>query len=140
MSLFTLALAAEFAEHGIAVNSLWPRTVIATAAVLYELGGVEMMSGARKPEIVADAAHAILSLPARQWTGRFFLDDEVRGERLRQVRRKAERAADRRPLCRGAAGNEGFWVRRPMSQEITVSRIRFPASIGGSALEATSEE
>jgi NAD(P)-dependent dehydrogenase (short-subunit alcohol dehydrogenase family) len=48
MSLFTLALAAEFAEHGIAVNSLWPRTVIATAAVLYELGGEEMMSGARK--------------------------------------------------------------------------------------------
>jgi citronellol/citronellal dehydrogenase len=77
MSLFTLALAAEFAEHGIAVNSLWPRTVIATAAVLYELGGEEMMSGARKPEIVADAAHTILTLPARQWTGRFFLDDEV---------------------------------------------------------------
>jgi citronellol/citronellal dehydrogenase len=77
MSLFTLALAAEFAEHGIAVNSLWPRTVIATAAVLYELGGEEMMSGVRKPEIVADAAHAILTLPARQWTGRFFLDDEV---------------------------------------------------------------
>jgi citronellol/citronellal dehydrogenase len=42
MSLFTLALAAGFAEHGIAVNSLWPRTVIATAAVLYELGGEEM--------------------------------------------------------------------------------------------------
>ena len=77
MSLFTLALAAEFAQHGIAVNSLWPRTVIATAAVLYELGGEEMMSGARTPEIVADAAHAVLTLPARQWTGRFFLDDEV---------------------------------------------------------------
>ncbi len=77
MSLFTLALAAEFAAHGIAVNSLWPRTVIATAAVLYELGGEEMMLGARKPEIVADAAHAILTLPARQWTGRFLLDDEV---------------------------------------------------------------
>ncbi|MGC2202771.1 MAG: short chain dehydrogenase, partial [Stellaceae bacterium] len=77
MSLFTLALAAEFAEHGIAVNSLWPRTAIATAAVLYELGGEEVMSGARKPEIVADAAHAILNLPARQWSGRFFLDDEV---------------------------------------------------------------
>src|ERR1700736_3199568 len=75
MSLFTLALAAEFAEHGIAVNSLWPRTVIATAAVLYELGGEEMMSGARKPEIVADAAHTILTLPARQWTGRFFFGD-----------------------------------------------------------------
>jgi citronellol/citronellal dehydrogenase len=77
MSLFTLALAAEFAEHGIAVNSLWPRTAIATAAVLHELGGEEMMSGTRKPEIVADAAHAILSLPARGWTGKFFYDDEV---------------------------------------------------------------
>ncbi len=64
MSLFTLALAAEFREHGIAVNSLWPRTAIATAAVLYKLGGEEMMPGTRKPEIVADAAHAILTLPA----------------------------------------------------------------------------
>jgi citronellol/citronellal dehydrogenase len=72
MSLFTLALAAEFAEHGIAVNSLWPRTAIATAAVLYELGGEEVMSGARKPEIVADAAHAILNLPARQWEWQVF--------------------------------------------------------------------
>ena len=77
MSLFTLALAAEFAEHGIAVNSLWPRTAIATAAVLHELGGEAMMAGTRKPEIVADAAHAILSLPAREWTGKFFYDDEV---------------------------------------------------------------
>ena len=77
MSLFTLALAAEFAEQGIAVNSLWPRTAIATAAVLHELGGEAMMAGTRKPEIVADAAHAILSLPAREWTGKFFYDDEV---------------------------------------------------------------
>jgi citronellol/citronellal dehydrogenase len=77
MSLFTLALAAEFAAQGVAVNSLWPRTAIATAAVLHELGGEAMMAGTRKPEIVADAAHAILTLPARQWTGRFFYDDEV---------------------------------------------------------------
>jgi citronellol/citronellal dehydrogenase len=77
MSLFTLALAAEFADQGVAVNALWPRTAIATAAVLHELGGEEMMSGTRKPEIVADAAHAILTLTARRWTGRFFYDDEV---------------------------------------------------------------
>jgi citronellol/citronellal dehydrogenase len=77
MSLFTLALAAEFAGHGIAVNSLWPRTAIATAAVRYELGGEQMMAGTRTPEIMADAAHAILTLPARLWTGRYFLDDEV---------------------------------------------------------------
>jgi citronellol/citronellal dehydrogenase len=77
MSLFTLALAAEFAGYGIAVNSLWPRTAIATAAVLHELGGEAMMAGTRKPEIVADATHAILCLPARHWTGKFFIDDEV---------------------------------------------------------------
>lgn len=77
MSLFTLALAAEFAEHGVAVNSLWPRTVIATAAVLYELGGQQMMAGARTPEIMGDAAHAILTLPSRLWTGKFFIDDEM---------------------------------------------------------------
>jgi citronellol/citronellal dehydrogenase len=77
MSLFTLALAAEFAEHGVAVNSLWPRTVIATAAVMYELGGKQMMAGGRKPEIMGDAAHAILTLPSRLWTGKFFIDDEV---------------------------------------------------------------
>jgi citronellol/citronellal dehydrogenase len=77
MSLFTLALAAEFAKHGVAVNSLWPRTVIATAAVMYELGGEQMMAGGRKPEIMGDAAHAILTLPSRLWTGKFFIDDEV---------------------------------------------------------------
>jgi citronellol/citronellal dehydrogenase len=77
MSLFTLALAAEFAEHGVAVNSLWPRTVIATAAVMYELGGEQMMAGGRKPEIIGDAAHAILTLPSRLWTGKFFIDDEM---------------------------------------------------------------
>ena len=77
MSLFTLALAAEFADQGVAVNSLWPRSVIATAAVMYELGGEQMMAGARKPEIMGDAAHAILTQPSRLWTGKFFIDDEV---------------------------------------------------------------
>jgi len=77
MSLFTLAFAAEFISSGVAVNSLWPRTAIGTAAVLHELGGEEMMAGTRTPEIVADAAYAILNLPAYQWTGRFFYDDEV---------------------------------------------------------------
>jgi citronellol/citronellal dehydrogenase len=77
MSLFTLALAAEFAGQGIAVNALWPRTVISTAAIMYEAGGEESMAGGRTPEIMADAAHVILTQPARQWTGRFFLDDEV---------------------------------------------------------------
>ncbi|WOD15481.1 SDR family oxidoreductase [Paraburkholderia kirstenboschensis] len=77
MSLFTLALAGEFREHGVAVNSLWPRTAIATAAVRNEIGGAEMMAACRKPEIVADAAHYILTRPSRECSGNFFLDDEV---------------------------------------------------------------
>ncbi|CAN7293959.1 NAD(P)-dependent oxidoreductase [Trinickia sp. LjRoot230] len=77
MSLFTLAFAAEFASLGIAVNSLWPRTTIATAAVRNEIGGEDMIASSRKPEIVADAAHAILTQPAASCTGNFFIDDEV---------------------------------------------------------------
>ncbi|MEM5403359.1 NAD(P)-dependent oxidoreductase [Paraburkholderia unamae] len=77
MSLFTLAFAAEFADLGIAVNSLWPRTTIATAAVRNVLGGEDMIAASRTPEIVADAAYAILTQPAATCTGRFFIDDEV---------------------------------------------------------------
>ena len=77
MSLFTLALAGEFKDRGVAVNSLWPRTAIATAAVQNEIGGAGMLAACRKPEIVADAAHFILTRPARECSGNFFLDDEV---------------------------------------------------------------
>jgi len=77
MSLCMLGLAEEYAEAGIACNALWPRTIIATAAVEFALGGPAMMRRSRKPEIVADAAHAILSRPARECTGRFFIDDSV---------------------------------------------------------------
>jgi citronellol/citronellal dehydrogenase len=77
MSLFTLALAGEFKDRGVAVNSLWPRTAIATAAVKNEIGGAEMIAACRKPEIVADAAHHILTRPSRECSGNFFLDDEV---------------------------------------------------------------
>lgn len=77
MSLFTLAFAAEFREQGVAANSLWPRTAIATAAVANEIGGQDMMNASRKPEIMADAAHWILSQPAKRCTGKFFIDDEV---------------------------------------------------------------
>ena len=75
MSFVTLGLAAEFRSEGIAINALWPRTVIATAA-LKMIPGVDE-AGCRKPEILADAAHAILVKPAREITGRFFIDDEV---------------------------------------------------------------
>jgi citronellol/citronellal dehydrogenase len=79
MSMCTLGFAREFADAGIAVNSLWPRTVIATAAVQNLLGGDESMARSRKPDIVADAAAEILSRPA-SFTGNFCLDDEVLAE------------------------------------------------------------
>jgi citronellol/citronellal dehydrogenase len=77
MSLCVLGLAAELKDAGIAVNALWPRTVIATAAVQNLLGGDATMARARRPEIVADAAHVILSRSSRDITGQFFIDEEV---------------------------------------------------------------
>jgi citronellol/citronellal dehydrogenase len=76
MSMCTLAWAEEFRKDGIAANSLWPRTTIATAAVQM-LGGEAMMKQSRKPEIMADAAHAILCRPSREFTGNFCIDDLV---------------------------------------------------------------
>src|SRR5690606_19684825 len=76
MSLCVLGLSAEFTETGIAVNALWPRTVIATAAIAM-LGGAVKPENCRKPEIVADAAHAILCQPAREFSGRFCIDEDV---------------------------------------------------------------
>ena len=76
MSMGTLGMAEEFKPQGIAVNSLWPRTTIATAAV-HMLGGEAMMKQSRKPEIMADAAHAILCKPSREFTGNFCIDDLV---------------------------------------------------------------
>jgi citronellol/citronellal dehydrogenase len=77
MSMCTLGMAAEHAAEGIAFNSLWPRTIIATAAVQNLLGGDAAMARSRRPEIVADAAHAILTRPARETTGNFFVDEDV---------------------------------------------------------------
>jgi citronellol/citronellal dehydrogenase len=77
MSLCVLGMAGEFREAGVAVNALWPRTVIATAAVQNLLGGDETVRGSRSPEIMGDAAHAILVRPSRDCTGNFFIDDEV---------------------------------------------------------------
>jgi citronellol/citronellal dehydrogenase len=64
----------------VAVNALWPRSVIATAAVQNLLGGSEAMRRCLKPEIVADAAHAIFARNSRDCTGNFFIDDEVLAE------------------------------------------------------------
>ncbi len=77
MSMCVLGMAGELRSDGIAVNALWPRTVIATAAVQNLLGGETAMRGSRKPSIMADAAHAILTKPSRGVTGKFFIDDEV---------------------------------------------------------------
>ena len=77
MSLCVLGMAEEFRSQGLAVNALWPRTIIATAAVLNLLGGENALRKSRKPEIMADAAYAILTRPSRACTGNFFIDDEV---------------------------------------------------------------
>ena len=77
MSMCVLGMAEEFRDQGVAVNALWPRTAIATAAVQNLLGGDETMRGTRTPEIMADAAYVILTRPSREQTGRFFIDDEV---------------------------------------------------------------
>jgi len=77
MSLCTLGMAEEFRAEGIAVNALWPLTLIATAALGQLPGGEALAHASRRPEIVADAAHAVLTRPARSCTGNFFIDEEV---------------------------------------------------------------
>jgi len=80
MSLVVLGLAGELRAKGIAVNALWPRTVIATAAVKKLLGGDTMMRQSRTPEILADAAYAVFSKPSRELSGRFLIDDTFLAE------------------------------------------------------------
>jgi citronellol/citronellal dehydrogenase len=80
MSMCTLGMAEEFRGDGVAFNALWPRTIIATAAVQNLLGGDEAMARSRRPEIMADAAYEIFTRPARECTGNFFIDDEVLAE------------------------------------------------------------
>ena len=75
MSFVTLGLAAEFADQGVAVNALWPKTIVATDA-LNMIPGIDL-ARCRKPDIVADAAHAVLVRPARERTGAFLIDEEV---------------------------------------------------------------
>ncbi|MEA5456619.1 NAD(P)-dependent oxidoreductase [Sinomonas sp. JGH33] len=77
MSLVTLGLAEELRPDGIGVNSLWPRTAIDTAAIRNVVGGDEMARSTRSPEIMADAAHAILTSDPRTTTGQFFVDEDA---------------------------------------------------------------
>ena len=77
MSLCTLGFADELADKGIAANSLWPRTTIGTAAIRNLLGGEVAVAKARTPDIMADAAHAILTRDSRTCTGNFYTDEDV---------------------------------------------------------------
>jgi citronellol/citronellal dehydrogenase len=77
MTLCALGVAEEMREYGIASNTLWPRTAIATAAVLNLLGGEETMARSRKPEVYADSAYAVMSRPAREFTGNTLLCEDV---------------------------------------------------------------
>ncbi|MBV70565.1 MAG: short chain dehydrogenase [Myxococcales bacterium] len=77
MSLCVLGMAGEFRRDGIGVNALWPKTTIATAAIQNLLGGDDMMKSSRKPGIMADAAHAVLTRNASETTGQYFIDEEV---------------------------------------------------------------
>jgi len=77
MSMWVLGMSAEFAEQGVAFNALWPKTTVATAAVRNLLGGEAMANASRKPAVMGDAAHAILTRDARANTGDFFTDEEV---------------------------------------------------------------
>lgn len=77
MSLCTLGLAREFEGQGVSVNSLWPKTTIATAAIANLLGGAAMLERCRKPDIVADAAHYLLTRPKGSVTGRFCIDEDL---------------------------------------------------------------
>lgn len=77
MTLAALGFAAELEADGIASNTLWPRTIIATAAVQNLLGGDQAMARSRTPEIMADAAHVIVAAPPAQRTGQTLIDDDV---------------------------------------------------------------
>ena len=77
MSLWTLGMAEEFRSDGIAFNSLWPRTGIATAAIEFAVSGQEGLKGCRTVDIMSDAAYVIFNKNARDYTGNFLIDDTV---------------------------------------------------------------
>lgn len=77
MSMCVMGMAEEYKTHGVAVNALWPKTTIKTAAVQNLLGGDKMVAVSRTPEIVADAAFEIFKKDSRTTTGNFFIDEEV---------------------------------------------------------------
>ena len=98
MSMVVLGLSGELRDKGIAVNALWPRVTIATAAIKNLLGGERVMRMSRKPEIMADAAYAVFHKPARSFTGHFLIDDSfLAGEGVSDFEKY--RAAPGEPLA-----------------------------------------
>ena len=77
MTMLSLGMAEEFRRYGIAVNTLWPKTLIATAAIEFEVGGPQMMAQGRKPDIMADAAVSILNRSSETMTGQNLIDEEL---------------------------------------------------------------
>ncbi len=77
MTMLSIGMAEEFKRYGIAVNALWPKTLIATSAVEFEVGGPQLMAQGRKPDIMADAALSILSRPSSETTGQALIDEDV---------------------------------------------------------------
>ena len=80
MSMCVLGMADELKEQGVAVNALWPVSTVATAAIQNLLGGDEMIRRSRKPEVMGDSAHIILTRDSRNCTGNFYTDEEVFAE------------------------------------------------------------
>jgi citronellol/citronellal dehydrogenase len=77
MTMLSLGMAEEFRRYGIAVNTLWPKTLIATAAIEFEVGGPQMMAQGRKPEIMADAAVSIMNRSADELSGQTLIDEDL---------------------------------------------------------------
>ncbi|HPF70072.1 MAG TPA: NAD(P)-dependent oxidoreductase [Candidatus Krumholzibacteria bacterium] len=98
MSMWVLGMSSEFADRGVAFNALWPKTTIATAAVRNLLGGEPMVEASREPEVMGDAAWAVVTRPARTCTGNFFTDEGVlREEGVTDFDRYAVKPGT--PLC-----------------------------------------
>src|SRR3546814_283324 len=130
MSLCTLGWAEEFRKDGIAVNSLWPRTAIATAAIKM-VGGDAVMNASRVPEIMSDAAHVILCKPSREFSGNFCIDDVVLHEtgvrdfrNTRRCRARPSRNSRRTSSC------------RTICRSFTDARSRLERRCGGRAQAA----
>ncbi|MBK7402095.1 MAG: NAD(P)-dependent oxidoreductase [Myxococcales bacterium] len=102
MSLCVLGMAEEF-KGRVAVNALWPRTVIATSAVQNLLGGDQTMNHSRKPDIMADAAYAILTKPFKDCTGNFFVDEDL-------LRKEGVTDFDKYLLVPGAEPTQDFFL------------------------------